>query len=240
MGMCRTTTTLADGATRVCNKAHFNANCPDKLNKVQRQIAVPGARAAVFSFGNDVDDSVEIACRPCGMDMAPVSPTVPAKSMIKVGVWCVVVLFALSIATAVCLGHRNAAPEYDDFVFATIITVDSPITNGDGTIGSFSRIPAWMSAVNSDLAGIDPDSLRPSLQRPRMYAIRTPDETAHSPTCVSAPESIGDRTAAEPTVPHPGTLDFTNVISRITGSLNTARSIKFPLLTSCPRERVAK
>jgi hypothetical protein len=129
----------------------LNANCPDKLHKVQRQIAVPGARAAVFSFGNDVDDSVEIVCRPCGMDMAPVSPTVPAKSMIKVGVWCVVVLFALSIATAVCLDHRNTAPEYDNFVFATT-TVDSSPTNGDGRIGSFSRIPAWMSAVNSDLA----------------------------------------------------------------------------------------
>jgi hypothetical protein len=132
--------------------------------------------------------------------------------MIKVGVWCVVVLFALSIATAVCLDHRNAAPEYDDFVIATA-TVDSPLTNGDGRIGSFSRIPEWMYAINSDLAGIDPDSLRPSLQRSRRYAIRTPDETAHNPTCVSAPESIGDRTIAEPTVPDPGTLDFTDVIA---------------------------
>jgi hypothetical protein len=132
--------------------------------------------------------------------------------MIKVGVWCVVVLFALSIATAVCLDHRNAAPEYDDFVFAAV-SVESPPTTGDGRIGSFNRIPAWMSAVNSDLAGIDPDSLRPSLQRSRMYAIRTPDETAHNPTCVSAPESIGDQTVAEPTVPGPGTLDFTNVIA---------------------------
>jgi hypothetical protein len=80
MGMCRTTTTLAGGTTRVCNKAHLNANCPDKLHKFQRQIAVPGARAAVFSFGNDVDDSVEIVCRPCGMDMALIPPAVPAKS----------------------------------------------------------------------------------------------------------------------------------------------------------------
>jgi hypothetical protein len=47
--------------------------------------------------------------------------------MVKVGVWCVVILFALSIATAVCLGHHNAAPEYDDFVFATV-TVESPLS----------------------------------------------------------------------------------------------------------------
>jgi hypothetical protein len=141
MGMCRTTVTNADGTTRVCNKAHLNANCPDKLFKAQRQIALPGVRADVFSFGNDVDDSVEIVCRPCGMDMAPITSTVPAKSMIKVGVWCVVVLFALSIATAVCLDHSNAAPEYDDFVFAAI-TVDSPLTSADGRAGPFYRIPA--------------------------------------------------------------------------------------------------
>ena len=38
---------------------------------------------------------------------------------------------------AVCLDHRNAAPEYDDGVIATA-TVDSPLTNGDGRIGSFT------------------------------------------------------------------------------------------------------
>jgi hypothetical protein len=46
-----------------------------------------------------------------------------------------------------------------------------------------------------------------------MFAIRTPDEPAHSPTCVSAPESTGDRTVAEHAVPVPATLDFTNVIA---------------------------
>jgi hypothetical protein len=85
--------------------------------------------------------------------MAPVSPAAPTKSMVKIGVWCVVVLFALSIATAVCLDHRNAVSEYDDFVLAAV-TVESPLTDGDGRIGSFSRIPAWVSAVNSDFAGI--------------------------------------------------------------------------------------
>jgi hypothetical protein len=140
MGMCRTTVTEADGTTRVCNKAHLNADCPDKLFKVQRQIARPGARAAVFSFGSDhVDDSVEIVCRPCGMDMAPVPSAVSAKSMVQVCVWCVVVLFALSIATAVCLDHGNAAPEYDDFVFAAI-TVDGPFANANG-----EHVPSYSS-----------------------------------------------------------------------------------------------
>jgi hypothetical protein len=68
-----------------------------------------------------------------------------------------------------------------------------------------------MSAINSDFAGIDPDSLRPSLQRSRICAIRIPGESAHNPTCESAPESAGDQTVTEPTVPDSGTpLDFDN------------------------------
>jgi hypothetical protein len=150
----------------------LNANCPDKRNKVQRQIAIPGVRAAVFSFGNDVDDSVEIVCRPCGMDMTPIAPAASTKSMVKIGVWCVVVLFALSIATDVCLDNGNAVPDDDDFVLAAF-TADAPLTDGEGRIGSVSRIPAWVSAVSSDFAGIDPDSLRPSLQRSHAIAIPT-------------------------------------------------------------------
>jgi hypothetical protein len=149
MGMCRTRITLANGTTRVCGKAHLNANCPDKLNKVQRQIAVPGTPAAVFSFGNDVDDSVEIVCSPCGMDMAPVSPAVPTKSMVKVGVWCVVVLFALSIATAVCLDHRNAVPEYDDLVFATATAVfEYGWTGQQPSSGLSDRPPATLGQIH--------------------------------------------------------------------------------------------
>ena len=106
------------------------------------------------------------------MHMAPASPAVPAKSMVKVGVWCVVVLFALSIATAVVLDHGSAAPVYDDFVFAAV-TTDDPFTRTDGESSpSYSSLgPAWMAAIRADFAGIDPDSLRPSLHRTRFLGI---------------------------------------------------------------------
>jgi hypothetical protein len=70
-----------------------------------------------------------------------------------------------------------------------------------------------MSAINSNLAaGTDPDSLRPSLQRSRMYAINT--VPAPNPTCMSAPESARCRSLragiAEPTIPDSGTLDVDN------------------------------
>jgi hypothetical protein len=120
----------------------LNAHCPDKRNKVQRAIAIAGSSAAVFAFGNDTDDSVEIVCRPCGLDIKPVSPAAPTKSMVKVGVWCLVILFALSIATAVCLDGGNSVPA-NDFTFAAF-TTDGALINADadGKIESVSRIPA--------------------------------------------------------------------------------------------------
>jgi hypothetical protein len=118
--------------------------------------------------------------------MKPVSPAAPTKSMAKVGVWCLVVLFALSIATAVCLDDGNTVP-VDDFAFAAF-TTDGSLTDGEGRIGSVSRIPAWVSAVHSDLAGVDPDSLRPSHQRSYVIAVPTPDAEVRDTTCASTPD----------------------------------------------------
>jgi hypothetical protein len=65
-----------------------------------------------------------------------------------------VVLFALSVATAICLDGDSVGPA-DDFVFATF-------TTDDESMFVASLTPAWVSAIRSDLAGIDPDR-RPSV-----------------------------------------------------------------------------